>query len=556
VRLPRKSLPRSTKLGTGALFGVVLAAAASLMLLRANDPVACETMVPFKIAAAPAIAPAVDEITRRDVPAGCVELRVMAQSAADTARLIASGDATAPSLWIPDSTMWPQRSEQLAESFGDVAPDIQARDPLVMSPLVVVTTKVQGGQLGWPDTPVSWRDLIAGPVAGQATIGDPAVTTEGLATLAAVRTLLGSPDGAPAPELVGAMLQVGRNAAPSMQSAYDRLSGGTPLAFTATEQSVVTFNRGNHTTTAVAGYPTEGTMALEYPVVRVVAGNEPPEVAAAADLVEQAQRAPAATETLLAAGFRGLDGVAGRSVSPSVGVKKELPKLLPAPTAAQATDLLRTWTAVTLDSRMLVVVDLSGSMNADAGNGRSRIELARDAAVAALDLVPDSASVGLWAFSIAQTPTTDWAELVPLGPLGDPLGDAKRRDVVRSAAESMPSRTGGGTALNDTALAAFRNVNATFQPGQVNSVVLFTDGRNEDPDSIDTNTLLQTLRTEFDPTKPVPIITIGLGPDVDFDALRAISEATGGKAYLTRNPTDIRGVFLDALIQRQCRPNC
>jgi hypothetical protein len=31
---------------------------------------------------------------------------------------------------------------------------------------------------------------------------------------------------------------------------------------------------------------------------------------------------------------------------------------------------------------------------------------------------------------------------------------------------------------------------------------------------------------------------------------------TGGKTYLVKDPTDIRDVFLDAVIQRQCRPNC
>ena len=59
-----------------------------------------------------------------------------------------------------------------------------------------------------------------------------------------------------------------------------------------------------------------------------------------------------------------------------------------------------------------------------------------------------------------------------------------------------------------------------------------------------------------DGVMPVPIIMVGLGDEVDMDALRAISAATGGKAYQAPNPEDIRGVLLDAVSQRRCRPNC
>jgi hypothetical protein len=87
--------------------------------------------------------------------------------------------------------------------------------------------------------------------------------------------------------------------------------------------------------------------------------------------------------------------------------------------------------------------------------------------------------------------------------------------------------------------------------------VLLTDGRNEDdPEGIDLRTLLRTLRTEFDRSQPVPIITVGMGPQADMDTLRRISELTGGKAYRAVDPQDIETVFLDAMVQRRCRPTC
>jgi len=68
--------------------------------------------------------------------------------------------------------------------------------------------------------------------------------------------------------------------------------------------------------------------------------------------------------------------------------------------------------------------------------------------------------------------------------------------------------------------------------------------------------LLATLKREADPARPVPMIMVGLGADADMDALRQIAEATGGKAYQAMEPEDIRGVLLDGISQRRCRPNC
>jgi hypothetical protein len=232
------------------------------------------------------------------------------------------------------------------------------------------------------------------------------------------------------------------------------------------------------------------------------------------------------------------------------------PSLVAMPPIEQATEVLRTWSAVTLDTRTLVLIDVSGSMDADAGGGLTRIELARDAAVTALGLFPDSTEVGLWAFSIQQAPPNDWAELVPMGAFTDQVGGVTRKEALQRAFATLPSRTNGGTGLNDSVLAAYRTQRASYDAGRVNSVVVLTDGRNEDANGVSDAVLLRTLRAETDPAHPVPIILVGMGPDVDFDALQQIAAATGGKAYLAGNPADIRGVFLDALIQRRCRPSC
>jgi Ca-activated chloride channel homolog len=54
----------------------------------------------------------------------------------------------------------------------------------------------------------------------------------------------------------------------------------------------------------------------------------------------------------------------------------------------------------------------------------------------------------------------------------------------------------------------------------------------------------------------VPVITIAFGPDADRAALTAISTSTGGAAYRATSPDQIHAVFLDAVGQRACRPDC
>jgi hypothetical protein len=51
----------------------------------------------------------------------------------------------------------------------------------------------------------------------------------------------------------------------------------------------------------------------------------------------------------------------------------------------------------------------------------------------------------------------------------------------------------------------------------------------------------------------VHIITIGIGPEADADALRTIAEATNGTHHIARDPSDIEQVFLEAMVARQQR---
>ena len=95
----------------------------------------------------------------------------------------------------------------------------------------------------------------------------------------------------------------------------------------------------------------------------------------------------------------------------------------------------------------------------------------------------------------------------------------------------------------------------SYDPEKVNSVLLITDGKNEDENGIALEALLAELEKMDDPTKPVPVIMIGFGPDTDLAAMQQIAQAPG-RGLFGVEPEDLGTVLVDALSQRTCRPNC
>jgi len=82
--------------------------------------------------------------------------------------------------------------------------------------------------------------------------------------------------------------------------------------------------------------------------------------------------------------------------------------------------------------------------------------------------------------------------------------------------------------------------------------VLITDGTNEDDASgISLEQLLETLRAEADPDRPVGVYGIALGEDADLAALQQIAEATDGGAYSAVEEEDLQGVLFSALAGRR-----
>jgi Mg-chelatase subunit ChlD len=201
---------------------------------------------------------------------------------------------------------------------------------------------------------------------------------------------------------------------------------------------------------------------------------------------------------------------------------------------------------------MLALVDTSGSMKEREGD-KTRMALAGEAAQTAVSIFPNTSQLGLWAFGLDRGgPGKDWREVLPVRPLDENVDGKPQRQLLGEALPALVSSASGGTGLYDSLLAAYQQMQSSYAPDRVNSVILLTDGRNEDPTGITLEQLLAKINAIKDPNKPVVIVTVGMGQGVDTAALSAVSAVTGGKTYVASNPQDIKQVFIDALLSRDC----
>jgi hypothetical protein len=527
-----------------AVLAVVLVAGGLVWWLAGSedqDADACGTTRTVAVAVAPEVAELTADLLADPIEMGdgeCAAADVTGQRPLQTVgNLAALGGDALPDVWVPDSSLWPARVTDVPlDSSGSMA----------TSPIVLATSRAAVGELGWTEQAPDWSAALTAdrPLA----VGDVATSAAALSALAAVRESLGGGGDADT-TVVRGVLAAARGPAVSPEAALAAASQGAadvPLV-PASEQEVVTANRDVAEPSLVAVYPAEGSPVLDYPVVRV--GEQSGQLRPAVDAVVRRLTSQTARDAVARAGFRGADGAAFEGAGEATGTREEVPETLGVDPAA-AQELLARLASLAVPSRLLAVVDVSTSMEAPVGDG-TRATLARDSAKSALQLFPPNTAIGLWFFAVELEGEQDWADVVPTRTLGTFVNGESQRDLLVEQLDSLPSRlTPGGTGLYDTTLAAVRTAQERYDADAVNSVVLITDGAEEDDDGLTINQLTNTLREEADPDRPVKVVGVALGPDADLGALERIAESTGGAAYSAVEETDLQEVLFDALRQR------
>jgi hypothetical protein len=501
----------------------------------------CATRETVVVTVAPELGDLAEKLLADPLPlAGdaCAVARVTAQEPLQTVGDLGALEADAlPDVWVPDSTLWTERAG---------AAPLESAGAMGSSPVVLATSRTVAESLGWTEEPPSWSEALA--VDRPLAVPDLAASAEGLSALAAVRASLGG--GADADNAVVQAVLAAARATPIAPA--DALAAGAlgrddaPLV-PVSEQEVFLSSQGADDRQLVAIYPTEGSPVLDYPVLRV--GTHTGAERAAVDAVVRALMSGSARTAVSEAGFRSNDGSAPSGAGEATGIQEAAPEELPLePTEVQG--LFDRLSSLAAPSRLLAVFDVSASMEAAVGNG-TRATLARDAAKSALSLFPEDSAIGLWVFARQLQGRSDWVELVPTRTLDTDAGGRSQRAVLTDQLDSIPGRLApGGTGLYDTTLAAVRAARADYDPTSVTSVVIITDGRDEDGESIGLAPLVQTLKSEVDPSRPVKVIGIALGPDADLGALKEIASATGGAAYSAVDENDLQTVLFDALRRR------
>lgn len=452
-----------------------------------------------------------------------------------------------PDVWVPDSSVW--LDQATAGSTGSaVTQDWVAAASLAHSPVVLADPVTSPHSLSGDFT--SWNDLVN--EGGSISLANPHLDT------ASRLAFLGSRAGAePTTTDVAAGQRIILLSRFAATGTSDLIAGAKDPARSLTTRSEP-FPISEQALAASAAatpgllsplLPKAGTHSLDYPWVP--APGLAPAVREVADAGLRAVTSPEAVSAFTAAGFRTADDTGGPTIE---GVEaasfRTLPKM---PTAARLA-ALRQWDVLKADARMLAIIDVSGSMTTVARDtgGKTRAEVAEESLVTAVQRLPAGSQVGGWIFSTDKGGKgKDWAPIAPIARLDEPEGAGTHRDAIVAALKKFPSYISGDTGLYDTTAAAFAEMTRTYDSEYFNSVVIITDGKNDDPGGgLDLDELLTQIRQSHDPAKPVRIITIGMG-EADPKALQAIAAASGGASYSANTPDDLLTVFVQALLARE-----
>ncbi len=507
----------------------------------------CDRVVHVRVAASGALVPAlrtVEALPLGPSPTGvCAQPRMIELGPAEAlASLVIGVDGQRrPDVWIPDSSLWATRARDAGVAVEEV-------DRLGSSPVVVASSTEVLEELGWQETPPTWADVLSTDRA--LAVPDLADSAGALMAIDLARQTTGQ-EAAVVVEAVLARQRAG-GLTPSEGMTRAALDGAdAPLVITS-EQEVLRRAAGAERVLVTAVGPRGGTPVLDHPVLAV-----PPSRPRTDD--EQV-----AVDQVLTA----LSGVSRRAVALAAGLRDQgmaplpgSPPMLPVggpfvqPDPDRVSALVADLGRLAPPSRLLVAVDVSASMDAQVTGGLSRAEVAAEALQRALADLPSTTRVGVWYFASDLDGGTDHVEVAPVQELGTVSDGRPHRAAVDEAVAGIPGATvGGGTALYGTVDAAMAAARQGWSNDVVTTVLLITDGRNEDSDGLSLDALRASLAEAADPARPVGLVAVGFGPDADLAALQQVAAAASGggpaQAVPAREPDDLRAALVQLLAAR------
>ncbi|GGV00900.1 hypothetical protein GCM10010182_17890 [Actinomadura cremea] len=572
----RKRSKKGALLGplAGAVGLVVLLGGGVYAFAQSGGGCSGDDALTLSVAAAPDVQPVIVKAASRfndvghEVSGKCVQAHVKSAEPSTVSTLlsgqgVAADDEDRPDVWIPDSSLWLSRATPADGEAQVTSSTSVAKSPIVIGMPATLADRLK--QNGVTSTP-SWDNLLkaAGGVAGGAVtknqmipagsvrlyVPDPMKNAAGMGSLMVTSTLLANDPNRDS-IFTGIVRTVRESQVPTVNAQFEQFGkgqgGGKQPISLSSEQALWTFNQSKPKVPAVALYPIEGTLSMDYPYAVTAQDDGARE---AAKLLEETLGDSQTQEDLQAAGFRTSDGKAPDGFSEQSGVSPARPRQLPAPKAEDVNGVMQAWAKLTLGLRMLTLIDVSGSMAEMVDENTTRLQAIGAVSQGGLGMMSDDTEMGQWLFSTNMKDGAPYEVSVPMGALGERIGSNTRRNRILSMLSKMRPNPTGDTALYRTMLDAYKEMNETFKPEFGNSILLLTDGKNDDPEGPSLEETLKQLKAMRDPNKPIQVNMIGFGPGVDRNELEQIGEATGGGVAVAQTPEDIQKIFLQMLSRR------
>jgi Ca-activated chloride channel family protein len=514
----------------------------------------------------------------------CVAVTVHNKASGRAASLLAEGwpedgsEGPAPVLWSPAGSAWGAVVNHRLSQNGQqpIANDFER---IMITPLVLAMPRPMAEALGWPEADIGWADILAlaenpegwgavgHPEWGAFRLGktNPNFSTSGLSATAAIYyAATGKTSGLTVgdltrPEVVdfvegveAATVHYGDTTLTFLDNMYRADQDGRSLTYASAiaveEVSIIAYNRGDPADTGNPGPPPRVQLVAVYPKEGTLYSDNPAYILDAPWVDEVSRQAaeafrtfvvddPANQQSVLEFGFRpGNPAVPlGEPISAANGLNPSKPDTeLQLPEPAVLAALIDNWEANRKTARVIMLLDVSGSMSDIAGEGLSKLDLAKQAVISSLDQFKPEDEVGLWIFSTELDGPNDYLELIPPQPLR-----SIESDLVKTVNALVP---GGGTGLYDSTRAAVQAVRDGYDPTKINAVLLLTDGICEDdPPGCELDNLVRYLGSEE--REVVRVFAVAYGEDASIEELTAITNASRARLYRATDPLTIERVF-------------
>jgi Ca-activated chloride channel family protein len=260
----------------------------------------------------------------------------------------------------------------------------------------------------------------------------------------------------------------------------------------------------------VALYPKEGTFWHEHPMGIVNADWVTPEQREAARVFIQYVLTPDVQAVIMENGFRpanpdvelGYPFVEENGVTPAGP-----PTVLDVPAPEVIAAVQQSWAFVKKQADVILLIDVSGSMETD-----DKIGQARQAAEAFVANMEPTNRVGLAVFNQGIEVR------VPLDNV-----ETNRQQVINSI---RALRAEGGTALYAATQEIVGLMNEQTDGDRIRAVVILSDGADTSDGRVSLNDAVRTIQATRESLNPVIVIPVAYGADADVNTLSSLARAS------------------------------